>query len=245
MTKKKSRFRFKQFEMDHFSSSMRIGVDAVLLGAWAGAEGFRPSPGSRMLDVGCGCGVIALMLAQRFGDCFVDAVDIHHESVAEAEGNFLNSPWRERLAVTEGSFPSAIPSGTGYSLIVSNPPYFDSGIQNPDTPRLVARHQGVLSPFSLLTDGKRFLEPGGRIAMILPVQFGRGVEEAGISAGLSLTRSCLVRGLPHLAPKRILMEFTAATTVSGPQCSELTLEKSPGVPTPEYRSLCAPFYLRF
>ncbi len=86
-------FRFKQFTIQQEHAAMKVGTDGVLLGAWATV----PEPGSRVLDVGTGTGLIALMIAQRAGDVRVDALEIDSLSAAQASENFQNSPWTERL----------------------------------------------------------------------------------------------------------------------------------------------------
>jgi len=79
---------------------MKVGVDGVLIGAWAGRGGVR------MLDVGTGCGLIALMLAQRFPSAGIDAIDIDSASVAEAKENIERSPWGDRVCVMQSPFSS-------------------------------------------------------------------------------------------------------------------------------------------
>ena len=92
-------FRFKQFVVSHSQSSMKIGVDSVLIGCWAGETG------GKILDVGTGCGVISLILAQRFKDSYLTGIDIDESSIEEARENFRNSSWGNRLEAITGSFP--------------------------------------------------------------------------------------------------------------------------------------------
>lgn len=216
---------------------MKIGVDAVLLGAWADVSGSR-----RILDAGTGCGVIAMMCAQRNADALVEAIDIDAASVEEANANFSLSPWPERLKARLEDF-SAI-SRCDYDLIVSNPPYFNSGITDPDTPRLVARHQGTLSPAELIKRGSLHLAQSGRLAMIVPADQHRELVDVARRAGLFTRRSCLVRGHAGAPAKRILLEFSRLP-VAAPEERELILETAPNVPTEEYRTLCKDFYLKF
>ncbi len=86
-------FRFKQFAVLNDRTAMKVGTDGVLLGAWCPVEGAR-----RVLDVGTGCGVIALMVAQRNAVAVIDAIDIDPGAIEEARLNFANSAWSERLA---------------------------------------------------------------------------------------------------------------------------------------------------
>ena len=118
-------FRFKQFTVCDERSAMKIGTDGVLLGAWTDIEG-----DSRILDVGTGTGLIALMLAQRNASAEIVGVDISHEAIEEARDNFLNSPWAKRLSVTEGDVCS-FESNEKFDHIVSNPPYFVDSLHSP------------------------------------------------------------------------------------------------------------------
>lgn len=236
---RKSVFRFKFFECSHARASMKIGVDAVLIGAWADTDGAR-----RILDVGTGCGVIALMCAQRNAVAHVTAIDIDADSVDEACINFMASPWSSRLEARLMDFNCI--SEEKFDLIVSNPPYFDSGVDSPDSPRLVARHQNVLSPAVLLENGSRLISPGGRIAIVVPSS--RFEELCGVAAsvGLKLRRSQFVRGHEAAPVKRALMEFSESGVSAGLAFMPvLTLETMPGLPSDAHRTLCKDFYLKF
>lgn len=266
-------FKFKKFSVCHDASSMKVGVDGVLLGAWAGSSLSDPETSSvkTILDVGTGCGLIALMLAQRFPDAHITAIDIHKASVEEAAGNFRRSPWRQRLEAHSATFPDDLPEGIKYDLIVSNPPFYNAGVDNPATVREQARHVGTLSPFSLVREAPRLLNPEGRLALIFPTELlekitatveaqiphlgitdstGFGITD---SPGLGITDLCLVRNNPRRPFKRVLLEFTLSsnpnhlTTPSStiiPFRDTLTLFEE-GEPTSGYQSLVSDFYLRF
>lgn len=234
-------------------SSMKIGIDAVLLGAWTEVEGVES-----ILEVGCGCGVISLMLAQRTAGFAltpaVDAIDIHVPSVAEASDNFRASPWAGRLNARVCDFMDFMPcdSVRGFDLIISNPPYFDAGIDSPDTPRLKARHQAELSPESLIRLGSRLLSERGVIALVVPFSQADDLVRKADSYGLLLRRRVDVRGHDGAPFKRSLLEFSLRDSVKGVSGGEsclyrdvLTLEKAPGIPTPEHHALCRDFYLRW
>ena len=150
-----------------------------------------------------------------------------------------------------------------FDLVVSNPPFFNSGVETPGSPRLSARHQAGLSPLALVESAKLLLAPGGRLALIAPSeQRGEIVAEAG-ARSLRLRRAEYVRGHAAAPVKRVLLEFTPAAPMtddpptSGPTTKDslilglttdipvLDLETAPGVPTPAYRALCHDFYLKF
>ena len=117
-------FRFKQFTIEQEQTAMKVGTDGVLLGAWASV----PEPGSRVLDVGTGTGLIALMIAQRTKNVEVDAVEIDPSSARQARENFQHSPWKDRLSCVHSSFQDyTAQNKSRYELIICNPPFYPIG----------------------------------------------------------------------------------------------------------------------
>ena len=218
---------------------MKVGTDGVLLGAWAGV---RPSD-RRMLDIGTGTGLIALMLAQRAPEASVIGVDI--DDVGQARENADASPWGdrvafERCAVQEFSTPEL------FDLIVSNPPFFVDSLTCPDEGRTAARH-AVHLPFDELRDAVlRLLAPAGRFAVILPTPEAARFLTA-CAGRLALTRRTDVRTTPCHPAKRALMEFSRAdAAATAPETSELVVGTGEHeCYTPEYRTLTRDFYLKF
>jgi len=229
-------FRFKQFNVSHALSAMPIGVDGVLIGAWARCAG------RRILDVGTGCGVIALMMAQRNAGCRITAIDTDSLSVEEAAMNFKKSPWPERLDAVNISFADIRPEDGLYDVIVSNPPYFDSGVDNHESPRTMARHIGELSPEILISRGCCLLSRDGVISMIVPAEMKERLLEVAQVNGLKMERCCSVRDHEGAAVKRVLLEFGHE---GSNEERELTMFVDKVTPTSEYRELCGRFYLKF
>ena len=246
--KRISQFRFKQFSLWHHRSAMKVGVDGVLIGCWADV-----AEAHSILDVGTGCGLIALIMAQRQPKAHVVGVDIDLASFEEASENAKASPWSERINMIHGSFPESVASliaeiNGKFDMIVSNPPYFDSGLHDIVTPRERARHQGDLSPYSLLKYSKAFLNLNGSVAMVVPAEFSEKIETYARSLGYTLIAKCLVRGNEGVPIKRALLQWRLYKDVDSKiftSNTELTLEISPGIPTDEYKSLCKDFYLKF
>ncbi len=230
-------FRFKQFAVEHDRSSMKVGTDGVLLGAWCDV-----ARASSALDVGTGCGVIALMLAQRNPSLRVDAIDIDHDSVEQARDNFEASPWSDRLMAIEGDF-KVVELARKYDLIVSNPPFFVNGILPPAEARKNARHTQSLTYAQLLSRAKSLLADAGKIAIVSPVDVSEVILDACAENQLCVNRMTEVLSIENTPPKRLLWEITRS--IVSMQCDTLTIEKIPGEFTEEYRALCRDFYLKF
>jgi len=145
---------------------MHVNTDSVLLGAWANSDVQKPS---RILDIGTGCGLLALMMAQRFPGTVIDAVDIDDQSAGEASENALHSPWGDRINVFRADFRSFIPFAP-YDLIISNPPYFIQSLLPENKRRMLARHSHPESlSLKMLAKGvSGMLSPQGIFAAILP-----------------------------------------------------------------------------
>ena len=160
-------FRFKQFTIFHDRCAMKVGTDGVLLGCWAGANyvplGHLPCT---ILDVGTGSGLIARMLMQRFPEAEVEGIDIDEAAVVQARGNGVNA-----YLSSLQEWPMVLgtcPNGKYYDLVVSNPPYFQNSLKNPDKGRELARHTDSLSYEELLAHSERLLTMHGQLAIILP-----------------------------------------------------------------------------
>ena len=252
-----SKFRFKQFELSHSASSMKIGVDGVLVGAWTDSSRVDSSCAAsrqelRILDVGTGCGLIAAMMGQRFPTAHITAIDIHPDSVGVADENFKASPWADRLEAVHADIDDFVEKSDyqeSFDIIVSNPPFFDSGIANPSTPRENARHQGVLSPISLLEFASRLLVPSGLLAFIAPSSQKREIISQTFSTDLFPLRICDVKGAPHLEAKRTLFEFIKPQASDSEDLTtreeQLTIRTECGSYSPEYIELTKDFYLAF
>ena len=200
-----SRFRFKQFTIQQEHAAMKVGTDGVLLGAWASL----PGPGSRVLDVGTGTGLIALMLAQRNKDMVVDALEIDPSSARQANENFKNSPWKERIHCIQSSFKEySSQCKRRYVLIICNPPYFSGSSKTPSKEKNLARHDDSLSLEDLLRGSVSLMKNTAIISLILPVQKEKKAIELITEHNLYCNRLTKVKPAPGKSRKRVLMEFS-------------------------------------
>lgn len=227
-------FRFQQFEISHKNCAMKIGTDGVLLGAWCDV-----SKAHRILDVGCGSGLIALMAAQRNTEAKIDAVEIDDLAAAEAAENFEKSAWKERLSVFDVDFLTYT-SDSKYDLIVSNPPFFKTDIVAPDKRRAMARHTDSLPFERLFEKVKSLLLPGGVFALIAPVEVKEYIEFFAGESDFWIKRRVAVKPSEKKAVKRYLWEFSnCECTVDD---KELCIREE-GEFSMDYKNLTGNFYL--
>lgn len=172
-------FRLKHFDVYHGSSTMKVGTDAFIVGSWLKTDPVC----RRILDVGTGCGIIALMLAQR-STARIDAIDIDEPSIEEAKSNFNNSPWNSRLHAIHASIRDFNPDEK-YDLIVSNPPFFRNSILPASARFRLAKHTTTFPLEDFVNKSKSLLMPGGKLAVILPddvaVEFSNLAEDSGFN----------------------------------------------------------------
>lgn len=210
-------FNFKQFKVEHDLCAMKVGTDGVTIGAWASAD----NPGS-ILDIGTGSGLIALMLAQRF-NAQITAIDIDKNAFRQAEINFSNSPWGNRLKAYHYSLEEFSQTNTTkFDLITSNPPYFIDSLKNPDKNKQTARHAEDAFHEDIIRFSAKFLTPEGRLCIILPVSEGENLIELAPAHQLFCIRKTTIIPKPNAPAKRLLLAFSKNNSTC--QNSELTIE---------------------
>jgi tRNA1Val (adenine37-N6)-methyltransferase len=231
-------FQFRQFVVHQQRCAMKVGTDGTLLGAWAAA----PSGQCRILDIGTGTGLIALMMAQRFPEAEVIGIDIDEDAVAQADENVRHSPFSERIRICHLdilNFADII----GFDAIVSNPPYFVDSLACPDDQRTIARHAVSLTYEQLMHQAYRLLKDEGRFSVVVPSDCRAKIEAAACLEGFFTTRVCLIKTTPRKQPKRQLIEFQKHT-VSELDISEGVIEVSPNVRSEWYQQLAKEFYIK-
>lgn len=231
-------FSFKQFTVYHDKCAMKVGIDGVLLGVWA-----EIGSASRILDIGTGTGLIALMLAQRSHSKIV-GIDIEPDAVQQARENVLQSPWINRVEVLQCSLQEfAKTSSIGFDLIVSNPPYFVNSLKAPTENRSLARHAETLTHSELIENAVSLLNSDGRICMILPVDEGLQCVNFASENNLFCSKLIKVFPKPDKGAKRVLIEFTKVPTEKVE--AELTIESEVRHHySPEFSALAKDFYLK-
>ena len=229
-------FAFKQFIVRHDRCAMKVGTDGVLLGAWTDLSHSR-----RILDIGTGTGLIALMLAQRCMDARITAIDLDSAAVEQAQENIQASPWKDRIEALQQDICTYHPNGT-FDTIVSNPPYFIDSLKCPDGQRNTARHTDTLDADRLIGKVSELLTSDGRFSIILPAEQTEDLIRVAGEKGLHPSRQTWVITRPGLSPKRILMEFRKIPVTLQPD--ELVIELERHVYSEEYIALTKEFYLK-
>jgi len=233
-------FEFKKFKIRQDKCAMKVGTDAVLLGAWV-----VPNGSANILDIGTGTGIIALMLAQKSNAAIV-AIDIDKDSTEQAKLNVAESSFASQIKVQHISFQELSSVSTQkFDLIVSNPPFFVDSLKSTNGGRTMARHNDLLSFEDLLRGVKKLLSEKGKFCLILPKNEALLFRDLAKSKGLYLSKLMRIRTRPEKdSEKRHLMQFEFKET----EFSESTLvleADSHRNYTEEYKKFTQDYYLKF
>lgn len=229
-------FQFKQFVIRHDRCAMKVGTDGVLLGAWTDIRQSR-----KVLDIGTGSGLIALMIAQRREEAGITGIDIDGASVEQARENVAASPWSGRIHIAQADIAVFADGGDKYDTIVSNPPYFRERVHCPDGKRNAARHTESLTFGGLLDAVDRLIAPDGSFSVVLPFEEAGPFITMAAERYLYLSRRTDVYTKPGVPPKRVLLAFGRAVR---PYTTDiLTIESASRDYSPEFVRLVKDFYL--
>ena len=232
-------FKFKQFEIDHANCTMKVGTDGVLLGSVVRIEN-----ANKILDIGTGSGLIALMLSQK-STAEITGIEIDHESAETAKVNGKKSPWQDRLHFIQISFQEYYPKHPSeFDCVVCNPPFFSASLKSPDTLRNIARHDIQLNSEELIAGTKAVLKTSGTAWFIIPLLSVDGFIQISLQHGLHLkTRTDIFPKTGKKAHRSIvsLTQEKSGKIITG----SLTIRDSNGNFTEEYCKLTSDFYLFF
>ena len=218
---------------------MKVGTDGVLLGAWTPL----PQEG-RILDVGTGSGLIALMAAQRNSRLHVTGIDIDADAVAQAQENVAASPFADRVEVLLCSLQQMASDERCeglFNAIVCNPPFFEESLLPPDYQRSLARHTDSLPFRELAACVATLLRAGGLFSVILPTACRDDFRLQCFANGLYLSQCCQVLTSMHKPSKRTMMSFRKGTYDEVTSYDLILMEN--GVKSNDYRRLTHDFYL--
>lgn len=231
-------FTFKQFTINQGRSAFKVGTDGVLLGAAADI-----SDAGRILDIGAGTGLIAIMLAQRC-DAEIYAIEPDAESFGQCCENINSSKWGNRIKAENVRLQDFYPEEQLFDLIVSNPPYFSDSLKSSDMRRSAARHNDSLDSDDLLKGVVRLLAENGRFQIIMPYVEGNIFIAEAASYGLYCNSILKIRPLPTHEIRRLVLTFSRKNLK--PAERFLTIEHGARHQfTEDYINLTKDFYLKF
>ena len=229
-------FQFKQFTIEQSGCAMKVGTDGCLLGGW-----FDVSCSKRILDIGCGSGLISIMAAQRC-DADITGVEIDKVASEQAHTNVANSPWSDRISITNTDVLQYAPEQP-FDTIVCNPPYFVNSLKCGTESRTLARHSDVLNCNVFFRKAGELLTKEGKVSIVIPTDLLEEWRDAAAINGFANSRLTYIKTTPRKAPKRVLVEFVRAYTAET-IVSTLVLEDEPGVYSKETQEIPRDFYLK-
>lgn len=235
----KKPFIFKQFTVHQNQCAMKVGTDAVLLGAWANIS---HNPFS-VLDIGSGTGIISLMLAQRSIAEQIDAIEIEDNAFEQCVSNFENSYWGDRLFCYHASLEEFVNEiDDKYDLIVSNPPFYSEGYKSESSSRDLARFEDAMPFEHLIESASKLLSEQGIFVIIIPYKEEKSFVNLASVKNLFSSKILRVKGNPESELKRSLLEFSFNKLKV--EIDELIIETSRHQYTQEYINLTKDFYLK-
>lgn len=229
-------FHFKQFSIEDDRSSMKVSTDSILLGSWAKADEVCA------LDIGTGCGLLTLMLAQRFPKLLITAIELDPSSCEQAHHNMENSPWQDRLELVNGDVRSWKPLQQ-FNTVICNPPYFQDGLTSNHQKRAHARHGKKLSFRELWDVINVMVTNSGSANLVLPYAEYDRLSRAAEQVGWSTSRQLTVHKNSDAPPTLVLSEWRRSQSKLLNDPAELFLHDKKGQYTEEFRLLTKSFYL--
>ncbi len=233
-------FQFKQFNVNQDRCAMKIGTDAVLLGAWCPINN---NPFS-ILDIGAGTGILSLMLAQRSNAQQIDAIEIEENAYEQCVENFEASHWGDRLFCYHASLNDFINEPEDqYDIIISNPPFYSEDYKTDNSQRDLARFQDALPFEELVKATTLLLSENGIFAVIIPFKEENRLLNLCAQAELFPIKMTRVKGTPTGPIIRSLLAFKRYE-LPVLSANELVIESSRHMYTEAYTKLTRDFYLK-
>lgn len=233
-------FHFKQFSIRQSQTAMKVTLDACLFGALV-AQQSTATAACRALDIGAGTGLLSLMLAQTL-PCRVDGVEIDADAAREANSNIEESPFSERVQVSNSAIEHFSPTAR-YDLIISNPPFFTDGLKGPDKQRNQARHNDGLSFETLCTSIIELLSENGSAWLLLPVEEMTRLKAVAASLGLNAHQEWLIASKADQASYRAITRFSKVSCCAY-ESQKIVVRTATNDYSDTFKALLAPYYLK-
>lgn len=190
----RNNFRFKQFEIEQLDAPMPVTTDACILGAIA-----KFDTCADVLDIGCGTGLLGLMVAQNHAKVQITGVDIQPQSVKTAIYNAQKSPWKDRISIKEMDVLSER-FLSQFDGIICNPPFFENQLASAMEGKRLARHTGNLNYGNLIKKISELLLPHGIVWLLVPNLHVEIVFGEMKKANLYVTENWHIKSMANKAP---------------------------------------------
>lgn len=229
-------FEFRQMRIEQDRCAMKVSTDACIQGAWTTIA----SDTKRVLDIGCGTGLLSLMLAQRNNNIYIDALEIDPLAAQQAKENISNSKFSDQILVTECD-AKTWEKESYYDLIICNPPFFSQSLKGHDPKRNKARHNDEFGFDDLLKVIDINLKKEGTASILLPFSEINRWEKAMSQTNLTLMNTLLIKPFEHQAPNRVVMILSKQEGKN--EREELVIYQEPKQYSSKFTDLLRPFYL--
>ena len=234
-------FHFKHFSIIQEKCIMKVSTDSVLLGAWATITNTN-----KILDIGTGTGILALMIAQRNSKALIHAVEIDDLAIADASINIKNSNWSDRIFLFHKSIQEFIKIRLDtYDHIITNPPFFINSTLGPDKSRNTARHTLLLSFEEILKSCDLLLKKEGTLSIILPPNEAKEFLSTAIQFGFYCNRKTEIYPKENKSVERVLMELSKTQLVCIKDSIVIQKSDESNDYTEPYKELTKDFYKLF
>ncbi|MEQ6119567.1 methyltransferase [Reichenbachiella sp. MALMAid0571] len=232
-----SYFQFKQFRIEQGDCAMKVTTEGCILGAWVSSS----SP-KRILDIGSGTGLLSLMLAQRYA-CPIEAVEIDKLTANQAQYNFQNSKWKNRLTIHPLDIKDFVKKcDHSFDLIISNPPFFKKNFKSENVAKNLAIHDQNLPQEMLLMTINKMLNEDGHAFVIYPEYEANQIIEVANQHGLYAVEELVIKNKPGNIVFRKIVEITKKPSLKE-NVKELHIRNKQNEFTEDYIELLKPFYL--
>lgn len=220
---------------------MKVTTDNCLFGAWVAAE-MKDAKGSiqNVLDVGCGTGLLSLMVAQQ-NDTTIDAIEIDEDAAQQAKENVVASPWKDRISIIQSDVLSW-QSHRKYDCIFSNPPFYESDLRSENKEKNIAHHDAGLTLTALLHFIEQHLTKDGVFFLLLPSKREAEFEQLLKAHQLHLHKKVLTKQSTKHHPFRLLIQAGKQPTSQVFE-SVLSIKNESGEYTPAFSALLKHYYL--
>ncbi|MGM0394078.1 MAG: tRNA1(Val) (adenine(37)-N6)-methyltransferase [Thermodesulfobacteriota bacterium] len=214
----------------------RFSLDPVIL-----AGHILPEPGQTVMDIGCGCGIISLILASRHPGIRVIGIDIQKPLAHLAEKNTTANRLDARVKIVHQDVRTLTRADIPLPIdrVVSNPPYGKTGAGrlSPDPGRALARHELTLDIPALAAAADAFLSPGGHLHLILPASRIQDLTPALKHTGFGVKWLRRIHFHPRGRADRVILCAVKAVKATACVCPPLYLYHADGSPTQEHQAL--------